>query len=307
MIISIIIPTYNRCDILKETLNSFLYLKNKKFEFEYEIILVDNNSSDDTKSVVLSFSGSLPVLYLHEPRQGKNYAVNQGIEFSRGDILVFVDDDVTVNKNWIVNIYKSIKNYNDVNIFGGKILTHWPEKTPSWVHYSSNTFPFMFCDHNLGEKTRQYSSSPLPGGANFWVRKSLFIKHNAKFNEQYGPSGKRRVAGSETEFLKRMYNKGEKIMYIPDAIVHHRVFHDEFRLLRVLHRFSATGKSSHRYQSANRSRSFIGIPFYLYNQLLSEFFKFAFYLALMNKDKYMNSMIKIAYFYGRSKAFIASK
>ena len=307
MHISIIIPTYNRCEILKETLESFLLLKHNENDFGYEIIVVDNNSNDNTRIVVMSFKSKLPIKYLHEPKQGKNYAVNKGIEISKGDIIVFVDDDVTVNNDWFFSIYESTMKYSDVNIFGGKILTHWPKNTPSWVHYSSENFPFLFCDHNLGNEEKQYTDSPLPGGANFWLRRRVLEKYKTKFNVQYGPSGNKRVAGSETEFLKRMYDKGEKILYIPDAVVSHRVLPEEFQILKLLSRFAATGKSSLRNNTIDTSRAFFNIPLYLYNQLLTEMFLFLLNFITFNKNKYMNSMIKIAYFYGRSKAFVAGK
>jgi glycosyltransferase involved in cell wall biosynthesis len=299
--LTIIIPTYNRGDILRETLDSLSRLDTP--DISYEVIVVDNNSSDHTKEVVESFFDKIPIRYLFEVKQGKNYAVNSAIENSQGDVLVFIDDDVTVETDYLKKILRSIEKYKSTNIFGGKILTKWPVSTPPWVHYSSKNFPYLFCDHNLGSEVVSYSEAPLPGGANFWVRKSLLVKYGARFNEKVGPSGNKRVAGSETEFLRRMYSKGEKILYIPDVIVHHRVLASEFSITKILHRFSATGKSSVSASSRDSDTFIFNIPIYLYNQIFQEIIKFFLYVAIFNKDKYMNSLIKVGYFYGRFKGF----
>ena len=299
--LTIIIPTYNRADILRETLDSLLRLETP--DISYEVIVVDNNSRDNTKEVVDSFFDKIPIKYLFEGKQGKNNAVNSAIEISKGNVLIFIDDDVTVESDYLIKITESLDKYGSVNVFGGKILTAWPDKTPTWVIYSSKNFPYLFCDHNLGSEVVPYSDAPLPGGANFWIRKSLLDKYGARFNEKYGPAGNKRVSGSETEFLKRMYSKGEAILYIPDAVVHHRVLLSEFSIAKLLHRFAATGKSSANSSVSYSDRTIFNIPLYLFKQLFSELIKLFVYLGTFRKDKYMNALIRLGYFWGRINGF----
>jgi glycosyltransferase involved in cell wall biosynthesis len=303
--LSIIIATYNRDTTLQTTLESLTKIGN--IETTFEIIVADNNSNDNTKAVIKSFFDKLPIKYIFEPRQGKNYAINSAIELSQGEILVFIDDDVTVDNKWLETVFNTTKDNKTVNIFGGKIKTYWPSNTPSWVHYSSTNFPFLFCDHDLGDTIREYTSSPLPWGANFWIRKSLLDKYATKFNEQFGPSGKKRIAGSETEFLRRMYEKGEKMLYIPDAVVQHRVLYDEFSLIKLLRRFAASGSFSVDKSVNTNKKTILNIPLYLYNQLLSELFIFLYNLICFNRDLYMNSIIKLAFYYGRASSFVRKK
>jgi len=300
--ISIIIPTYNRCKILEATLNSLLVSNN--YDIIWEVIVIDNNSNDHTKEIVAAFQNRLPIKYLFEKKQGKNVAVNKGISEASYGILVFIDDDISVDKNWFNVVQESVAKYPDVNIFGGKVLTKWPEATPEWVYYSSSNFPFLFRNHDLGDEVINYSYAPLPTGANFWIRKSLLKKHGAIFNEQFGPTGNKRVSGSETEFLVRMHRKQEKMLYIPNAIVHHRVLAIEFSIRKLLHRFRATGKSALVSSAEDVSTHFLGkIPLYLVRQLIEELFRSIGFAIFFKKSKYMNSMIKLAYFFGKSQAF----
>lgn len=302
MYISIIIPTYNRSIVLDETLFSFLKIKNHDKIFE--ILIIDNNSTDKTKEVAEKYSSMLPLKYFFENRQGKNYAVNLGIDKSIGNILVFVDDDITIKDNWFESILLSLQNHPEIDIFGGKVLTMWPKSTPGWVYYSSGNFPYFFRDHDFGNDEFFYTGSPFPTGANFWIRKSLIKRLNISFDEKYGPLGDNRIAGSETEFLKRMHEQGIDMLYIPTSIVYHRVLEREFRIGRLIRRFYAIGVSDVELSIVRvDARSLFGVPLYSIRQLVEEIFIFLYFLLIFKKDKYVNSLIKIAYYLGRLNKF----
>lgn len=104
-LISVIIPTYNRCDLLKATLTSLLdqYLDPG---FVYEVLVIDNNSTDRTKDAVENLLGSFQgrLRYFFEKQQGKSFALNRGLNEARGEILAMTDDDCRLDKNWLVSI-----------------------------------------------------------------------------------------------------------------------------------------------------------------------------------------------------------
>lgn len=277
MFISVVIPTFNRCGILKKTLQSFLGLNNKKEDFDYEIIVVDNNSHDNTKIVAMSFEGTLPVVYLHEPKQGKNNALNLAISKARGEILVFIDDDIIPDTNWLQEIYLSSLRHPDGLVFGGKILPLFPPCTPEWMTNSSYSF-FVFGIHDLAQSEGVYKNSGTPGGGNCWVKRRVFDS-GYMYDGDIGPSGYGRISGSELEFFTRLSEQGIKSVYIPTAVVKHRI--EEFQTTKkyLLKRSYASGRGVAYIKYDATSVRVFGVPRYLFRDILENSVK-ALYLYL---------------------------
>src|SRR5262249_35696322 len=100
--ISVIIPTYNRSEILRRALES-LQTVEVPSDLKWELIIADNNSTDDTRSCIQEFEkpGRLPIRYVFEKKQGANFARNAGIQVAKGKTLLFTDDDVTFDPRWL--------------------------------------------------------------------------------------------------------------------------------------------------------------------------------------------------------------
>src|SRR5512143_2106657 len=114
--ISIIIASYNRARDLCRTLEGMTKLQNEGIAFE--VVVVDNSSTDQTKAVVESFSGRLPLKYLFEARSGKNRALNAALDKVKlGKIIVFTDDDVDVSPDWLVIIQSVCDRWSDCSVF----------------------------------------------------------------------------------------------------------------------------------------------------------------------------------------------
>src|SRR5215216_2566932 len=119
--ISVIISTYNRCDMLSSAIEKLLAQERERVA--YEIIIVDNNSTDRTREVVESFiaRGHSNLRYVFEPRQGISYGRNTGIANSKSGIIAFTDDDVQVSGNWIASIKQAFDKHPEVDFAGGRI------------------------------------------------------------------------------------------------------------------------------------------------------------------------------------------
>lgn len=121
--ISVIIATYNRCESLKDTLEGFF---NQKCDgnFDYEIIVVDNNSKDKTREIIKLMLPELNgrLRYLFEPIQGKSFALNRGIKEAKGEIITFIDDDCIPEKSWLFKIQQKFIKNNDVDIILGGVV-----------------------------------------------------------------------------------------------------------------------------------------------------------------------------------------
>src|SRR5688500_20402988 len=128
---SVIIATYNRADELVKTRESFKGLESTG---PWQVIIVDNNSTDNTRDVVTERIASFPVPlhYLMEKEQGRSAALNAGIRAAQGEILAITDDDVRVDPHWLSNSERALRELN-CHYVGGKALPIWSGKRPEWL------------------------------------------------------------------------------------------------------------------------------------------------------------------------------
>jgi glycosyltransferase involved in cell wall biosynthesis len=226
--ITVLIATYNRAAILSQTLEAFTCVD--QTGIDCSIVIIDNNSSDNTREVVKEYEIRLPVSYLREPRPGKNCALNKALrECTLEDIVVFSDDDVTPARNWFQEIVSSTRKWPEIAVFGGKIDVLWPDnEQPEWV--TSDWIKALgFSHHHYAEGEAFYKPPACPFGPNFWVKKLVFQKVPF-FNEAIGPRPTNRIMGSETSFLGELQRRGFQMLHYPGAEVQHRVDRKQCRV-----------------------------------------------------------------------------
>ncbi|MBA7606547.1 hypothetical protein ES703_13697 [subsurface metagenome] len=220
--ISILIATYNRADILRQTLENMTCLDRDGLSVEF--VVVDNNSSDHTKEVIESFTDRLPIRYLFGAKPGKSRALNRALDkVPLGKIIVFTDDDIVPHKDWLTAIVSISNRWPDYSVFGGKIDLIWPKgEIPSWAQQQAIWF-WAFGHHDQGKSDSHYLPRNYPSGANFWVRRST-LSGGKRFDESVGPcSTNFKAMGAETSLLHQLVVDGYAAMYSPDAVVGHYV------------------------------------------------------------------------------------
>src|SRR3712207_267108 len=130
--LSVVISTYNRADLLPGAIGGGLSQVDGTPPFE--LIVVDNRSTDGTKSVVEGFTASDPrVRYVYEPQQGLSPARNAAVRAWRAAILAFTDDDVRVPGDWVRGIVRAFEEWPGADVVGGKVLPDWPSAPPAWL------------------------------------------------------------------------------------------------------------------------------------------------------------------------------
>jgi len=218
MNISVIVCTYNRCESLRSALNS---VANSKLsdDVTWEVLVVDNNSSDQTGEVAKEFCRQYPnrFRYLFERQQGKSYALNSGIREARGDILAFMDDDVTVETSWLQHLTAPLADGDWVGS-GGRIL---PERTFSLPHWLSSEGPCALAPlavFDLGSDSFDLAEPPF--GTNMAFRKKVFERYGG-FRTDLGPSPGSEIRSEDTEFGRRVLSGGGRLRYEPLAVVYH--------------------------------------------------------------------------------------
>lgn len=198
--VSVIIPTYNRAKVLEKTLHVFAELDSEGIA--WDVIVVDNNSRDETREVVSSFEGRLPIRYLFEARQGKNWALNQALEHTESELLVFADDDVTPCQHWLQAILASVERWPEHVVFGGRIVPEFPPGTPDFVRQSDFS-GYVYGGLDFGPDDRLFPEETTPNGPNCWVRRCVFAS-GVRYDTSIGPNGHGRISGSELELFTRL-------------------------------------------------------------------------------------------------------
>jgi glycosyltransferase involved in cell wall biosynthesis len=221
MKITAILCTYNRCRTLAKALESAAALKLPESE-EWEVLVVDNNSNDCTHAVVEDFCRRYPARfrYLFEPHQGKSHALNAGIREAHGDILAFMDDDVTVEPTWLHNLTNPLHE-RDWAGTGGRILPQRTFTPPPWLSFKERYALGPFALFDLGPQAGELGEPPF--GTNMAFRKEMFEKYGG-FRTDLGPCpGASPQKSEDSEFGHRLLAAGERLRYEPSAIVYHAV------------------------------------------------------------------------------------
>ena len=218
-LISVIICTYNRDKYIYNVLKSLA--ENDLPRQEYEVVLVNNNSTDNTETECKRFASDYPDIrfnYCFESQQGLSYARNRGIREAQGDLLAYVDDDATVNKEYLRTYADFFAATPDAVAAGGPILPHYETKEPSWMsHYTRQLITGKLY---LGDKPRPFSHGAYPGGGNSCYRKSVFDTIGL-FNVELGRKGNSLIGAEEKDLYDKMTSHGMKFYYLPTAILYH--------------------------------------------------------------------------------------
>lgn len=220
VMITVIVCTYNRSESLAKALES-IAVSRVPPSVGWEVLVVDNNSGDRTKQVVEEICDRYAgrIRYLFEPRQGKSYALNTGIQHSRGDLLAFADDDAIVGEDWLWNLTASLRD-ESCSGAGGRIIPTWTRPLPRWLSADDphTVGPFVAFDEGpeAGPLTR------APYGANMAFRREVFEKYGG-FRTDLGPQPGNEIRCEDVEFAQRLLDGSERLRYEPSAIVYHPV------------------------------------------------------------------------------------
>jgi len=216
--ISAVICTYNRADYLRKSVKSICEQSLPKDE--YEIIIVDNASTDNTSKVAEEFTGLSNLRYIYEEEIGLAHARNKGWRSAHGEYVAYLDDDAIASSRWLANILEVFDTVRPKpGCVGGKVMPIWEAERPSWLS-----------DSKLGELTIvNWSDTPLIlnrqqwlAGANMAFPKVL-LEETGGFHPHFGRKGNRLSTGEEIFLLRQIRRKGLSCFYHPEISVHHHI------------------------------------------------------------------------------------
>lgn len=261
MFLSVLIASRNGSATLPDVLDSLARAERPAEGFE--LVLVDNGSTDGTADTCRSYADRLPLSVVEEPRRGKNVALNRAIEAARGDLLVFTDDDVVLPPNFLSGYRALAGREGAYAIFGGHIVAQW-QSTPD--PRILEEVPLVQA-YTVTETDRE--RGPIKAGRlygpNMAVRRKVFDS-GLRFDARIGPDGRRSyVMGDETDFLARAEARGFKAFFEPDIVVRHKVSERQLERRWIERRALITGRtqvhsSMRKHGALPRTATLFGFP-----------------------------------------------
>lgn len=210
--ICICICTYKRPDLLERLLTELQLQKTDQL-FTYSVLVVDNDYNQSAQDTVLSFKGRsiISIGYYIEPQQNIALARNKAIEYSQSDFVAFIDDDEFPDYEWLLNLYKSYCRFNADGVLG-PVKPHFETEPPRWI------IEGKLCERKTfetGYVLRNYSDTRT---GNVLLNKKIFDKEASPFNPDFGRTG-----GEDTDFFRRMMEKGYLFVWCNEAFVYENV------------------------------------------------------------------------------------
>ncbi len=224
--ITVIICTYNRSQSLSKTLHSVVAV-NLPQSVCWEILVVDNNSRDETRLVVeeLRRRYSERIRYVFEPKQGVSHARNKGIKESRGEILAFIDDDETADTAWLRNLTANLHSHEWAGA-GGRVVPPLNFAKPRWLSSKSSFNQGPLATFDPEQEAGNLTEAPF--GANMAFRREVF-EFLGGFRTDLGRSGNSLLSNEDTEFGRRLFAAGLRLRYEPSAVTYHPVVEGRLR------------------------------------------------------------------------------
>jgi glycosyltransferase involved in cell wall biosynthesis len=224
--VTVVICTWNRAARLAETLTS-LERMHVASDTSWDVVIVDNNSNDETHVLVERRSATfrVPLGYVFEPRQGKSLAMNTGLGATASPLLAFVDDDVRVDRQWLASIVRAFRDHPRIDYVGGPVDPIWEVPRPAWLAATGKILWGTLAILDYGSESFVFEERQrIPLGANFAVRRRL-IDLVGDFDPALGrTSDQRLLLGQELpEFFARTRAAGALGMYLPAMRVAHHV------------------------------------------------------------------------------------
>lgn len=214
--VSVVISTYNRCKILPLALESIITQESAGVSFE--VVVVDNNSNDQTRQVIESFiaRGHSNIKYIFEGRQGLSHGWNTGISNASAPIIAFTDDDLCMEPNWIASIKRSFDEHPEVDYIGGSIVARWPVERPDWCVPTVYAGPLAITEY--GDVPFYIDKDSPVCMISKYFRREAFERIGC-FDPDFGRVKDSIGSAEDHELQLRLWSAGGVGLYVPHVVV----------------------------------------------------------------------------------------
>ncbi len=301
MLITVALCTFNRSASLARTLRSLE--RSAPIAEPWEVLVVDNGSTDGTQDVVKQFEARLPIRTVLEPRPGLAIARNTASAHARGDHMACTDDDVIVAADWLGAYAAAFARWPDAALFGGRIVPVLEEPVTPWFPKALPHLGLPFAARNLADTpiALKPDGDTIPFGANYAVRTA--VQRQFPFDPELG-AGKLHF-GEETTCFMAMLAAGHEGRWLPDCVVEHMIAPKRQTAAYVADWFSGLGRTeAWRGECPDGPRIF-GVPRWLWRRLAVRTLNYRLSRLHARPDVWMRKLVALAQDQGRIAHFKA--
>ena len=299
MTIGVAICTWNRSTLLAQTLERLCELSVPP-GITWQLIVVDNNSTDATPDVIKAFAARLPLRSAFEPRPGQANARNRALAETSAQYLIWTDDDVLVDRGWLAAYARAFAAHPDAAFFGGPVEPWFEGEPPRWLHDHWQEVANVFAVRQLGDTAFAFDAQRVPYGANFAVK--VAIQRSYPYDPSLGLRPGSEVRGEETQNLRRLLAAGYTGWWVPDAKVQHFVPRQRQSLAYLRKFFVGQGEVQSRDFGQADVPRILGRPRWLLKRALTAETRYRWSRITAPPDVWLRHLIEAATAWGHLKA-----
>lgn len=218
MRLSVAICTWNRAALLDRALESLHGLRVPE-GVDWELLVVDNNSSDDTPAVLERHARALPLRPLFEPSPGKSHALNRAGRAATGEYILWTDDDVRVEPGWLAAYAEAFRRFPDAVLFGGRVIPWFEGEPPGWLRRVLPRVSGAYAVRDLGDEPIRFDLQRIPYGVNMAVRTD--VQRRYLYDTGLGPRPHSPLRREDAALVRRILADGGEGRWVPEARVAH--------------------------------------------------------------------------------------
>jgi glucosyl-dolichyl phosphate glucuronosyltransferase len=268
MLVTVAVCTWNRAKLLDQTLAQMCKLRIPK-GVEWELLVVNNNCTDNTEQVVGRYRDRLPLRPLFEQKQGHSNARNCAIDAARGELMIWTDDDVLVDENWLAESAKAANAFPSAVYFGGTINPWLEAPVPRWLQPHWHSLQGLFVLRNFGDYVGPIQPGQVPAGANMAIR--MDIQKMLRFETRLGRVKDTLSGADDTEIIERLRKQSMQGVWVGTARVSHYIPADRLSIGFLRRWYIGAGQTAIRQSGFQRDCSLIwGVPRWLFRQYAIE-------------------------------------
>lgn len=302
MKITVAICTWNRCELLWQTLEQLTRLAVPP-NVEWDLLVINNNSTDATDEVLASFESRLPLRRVFEPQAGLSNARNRAVREAAGDYILWTDDDVLVDEQWLTEYHRAFQSWPEAAVFGGVIEPWFDGTPPDWLPRIFKQVASAYAARDLGEEPFALTSRLIPYGANYAIRTREQSRYLYDTNLGLRPDSK--MGGEETTLIRAMLADGLTGRWVPTARVRHYIPAARQTLGYLRRYFYGYGEYCGRQIEAGEGALLFGRPRRLLRQAVESEIKYAIRRLISSPELWIEHLAAASEAWGQISGYRA--
>lgn len=290
--------------LLKQTLEQAVRLKIPA-GVEWELLIIDNNSTDATHGVLASFTSRLPLRRDFEPRPGLSNARNRAVREAHGDYILWTDDDVLVDENWLAEYCDAFRKWPDASVFGGMVEPCFEGTPPPWLPRVFSQVASAYATRDLGAESIPLTHEKIPYGANYAVRTADQVRYT--YDPCLGVRPDSNMGGEETTVVRAMLTDGLKGWWVPGARVRHFIPRTR-QTTRYLRRyFYGYGQYCGRHVIGSGGVLLFGRPRWMWRQAIESELKYHLRRFVSRPELWIEHLVAASEAWGQMSGYASRK